>query len=72
MPQMLVTRLADENQRRVDDQTGAALSARPVRAGASMPVGAGRNFGLAPLAARRTIEVQHHADLRKGDSTSSS
>jgi hypothetical protein len=72
MPQTLVTRLPEENQRRVDDQSGAARSARAIGAAAPMPVGAGRNFGLASLTARRTIEVQHHADLRKGDSTSSS
>lgn len=70
MPQMLVTRLAGENQRRVDDQASAALSARPVGAAASVALGAGRNLGLTSLAARRTIEVQHHADLRKGDSPS--
>jgi hypothetical protein len=72
MPQVLVTPLARENQRRIDDHAGAALSARPVGAARSVPLGAGRNLGLASLAARRAIEVQHHADLRKGDSTSSS
>jgi len=67
---MLITRLPDGNQLRVDDQAGAAHRARPVGAAASVPVGAGRNLDLASLTARRTIEGQHHADLRKGDSTS--
>jgi hypothetical protein len=31
-------------------------------------VRAGRDLGLAQLPAGRAIEVQHHADLRKGDS----
>ena len=70
MPQMVVTRLAGENQRWIDDQAGAALSARAVGAAASVALGAGRNLGLTSLAARRTVEVQHHPDLRKGDSTS--
>lgn len=70
MPQMLATRLAGENQRWIDDQAGAALGARAVGAAASVALGAGRNLGLTSLAARRAIEVQHHADLRKGDSTS--
>jgi hypothetical protein len=70
MPQTLVTRLAGENQLRIDDQGGAALRARSVGAAAAVAFGAWRNLGLTSLAARRTIEVQHHADLRKGDSTS--
>jgi hypothetical protein len=70
MPQMPMTRLAEGNQRRVDDQAGAAHGACPVGAAASVPLGAGRNLGLASLTARRTIEVQHHADLRECDSTS--
>jgi hypothetical protein len=65
MPQMLITRLAGEDQWWVDDEGSAALGACPVGAATSVPVGAGRNLGLASLAARRTIEVQHHADLRK-------
>lgn len=70
MPQMLITALAEENQRRIDYQAGTAVRASPVGAATSMPVDAGRNLGLTSLAARRTIEVQHHVDLRKGDSTS--
>jgi hypothetical protein len=70
MPQMLIAALADENQRRIDYQPGTAVRASPVGAATSMPVDAGRNLGLTSLAARRTIEVQHHVDLRKGDSTS--
>lgn len=62
---MLVPRLTREDERWVNDQAHTARGARPVGAGASVAVGTRWNFDLAPLAAGRTVEGQHHEDLRR-------
>jgi len=68
VPQALASGGPLGHERWVDDQRGTALDAGAIGAGVSVPVRAGWHLGLTWLAARRAIEVQHHADLRKGDS----
>jgi hypothetical protein len=57
-------------QDRVEDEAGTAFDTDTVRAACLVAVRAGRLLHLARPATGRAIEVQHHADLRKGDSSS--
>jgi hypothetical protein len=67
-PQPATARRPIGGQGWVDEKRRSAFDARTIRAGAPVIVRAGRDLGLAQLPAGRAIEVQHHADLRKGDS----
>jgi hypothetical protein len=54
----------------VKDEAGTAFDTGAVGAACLMAVRTGRLLHLARPATGRAIEVQHHADLRKGDSSS--
>jgi hypothetical protein len=57
-------------QDRVENEAGTAFDTGAVRAACLVPVRAGWLLHLALPVTGRAIEVQHHADLRKGDSSS--
>jgi hypothetical protein len=61
---------AGTGQDRVEDERGAAFDTSAIRAACLVTVRAGRLLHLALPATGRAVEVQHHADLRKGDSSS--